>query len=162
MKKIFSTSSIILSAIMAMVFLAACQKDQGAVSKETAAASSENVVVGVAGTEGQGVTPSYAGALAYNYAKKYNEDNQAQYVVFDAATLSKFIANLQSKYGSTKIYVNFGVYGKGAPAVNSKDNGRLTVFFTGDKIPAPTTGRRNDGIVTDVVDEFLNHGGLVP
>jgi len=147
---------------MAMVFLAACQKDQGAVSKETPAASSENTIVGVAGSQGEGVTPSYAGALAYNYSRKYNEDNQAQYVVFDAATLSKFIATLQSKYGSTKIYVNFGVYGKGAPAVNSKDNGRLTVFFTGDKIPAPTTGRRNDGIISDVVDEFLNHGNIYP
>ena len=162
MKKIFSTSSIILSAIMAMVFLAACQKDQDAVSTETAAASSENTVVGVAGSEGQGVTSSYAGALAYNYTKKYNEDNQSQYVVFDAATLSKFIANLQTKYGSKKVYINFGVYGKGAPAQNSKDNGRLTVFLTGDKIPAPTSGRRNDGIVSDLTDEFLNHGGLLP
>lgn len=162
MKKFSTISGALLSAVMVIVVFAACQKEQSPVSENsTAAVSSEQIQInGVAGSYGEGVTPSYAGALAANYARKYDDDNQAQYVVFDAATLSKFIATLQTKYGSKKIYVNFGVYGKGAPAANSRDNGRLTVFFTGDKIPAPSSWRGNSGI--EDTDEFLNHGQIYP
>ena len=164
MKKFSTRRGALLLVVMIMVF-AACQKEQSTttVSQETAVApSDETKIVGVAGSSGQGISPTYAGALAYNYSRKYDDDNQAQYVVFDAATLSKFIANLQTKYGSTKIYVNFGVYGKGAPALNSKDNGRLTVFFTGDKIPAPLSRRGTDGLLDVIEDEFLNHGNIWP
>jgi hypothetical protein len=162
MKKNLPTGGMLLSAVMVMVIFCACQKDQSPVSQETAATSSEEAhIVGVSGSLGEGITPSYAGSLASNYNKKYNEEgSQAQYVVFDAAVLSKFIANLQSKYGATKIFVNFGVYGKGASAPNSKDDGRLTVFFTGDKIPAPSSRRGNDAAAT--TDEFLNHGNIYP
>lgn len=160
MKKYSTISGVLLSAVMAIVLFAACQKEQSNVSQETAAVSSEQTqLVGVAGSYGEAVSPSYAAALAANYNKKYDDNNQAQYVVFDAATLSKFIANLQTKYGAKKIYVNFGVYGKNAPAVNSADNGRLTVFFTGDKIPAPSSWRGNNGTAEP---EFLNHGQIYP
>ncbi len=166
MKKFSTIRGALLLVLMIMVFTA-CQKEQTTttVSQETAsvgAPSDETRLVGVAGSEGQGISPTYAGALAYNYSRKYDDDNQSQYVVFDAATLSKFIATLQNKYGSKKIYVNFGVYGKGAPALNSKDNGRLTVFFTGDKIPAPLGRRGTDGLLDILDDEFLNHGSVWP
>ncbi|HEY1018787.1 MAG TPA: hypothetical protein VGE25_07310, partial [Sediminibacterium sp.] len=78
-----------------------------------------------------------------------------------AKDLIAFINGLQAKYKSDVIYVNFGVYGRGALPVSSKDYGRLTVFFTGNKIPAPAITRRTDGI-GDPLDEFLNHGQLVP
>ncbi len=161
MKKFSNIYSALLTAVIVMVVFAACQKEQSTVTQETAAVSSEQTqLIGVAGSGGEGVTSSYAAALASNYYRKYDDDDQAQYVVFDAATLSKFIAKLQAK-GSTKIYVNFGVYGKNAPALNSKDNGRLTVFFTGDKIPAPSSRRGGDGI-DESTDEFLNHGSIYP
>ncbi|MDP1811033.1 MAG: hypothetical protein Q8K66_06460 [Sediminibacterium sp.] len=156
MKKNLSIGSLLLSAVMMVVVLSACQKEQSTVTPETAAISSEQVnIVGVKldGT----VTASYAAALAANYAKVYHEDNQSQYVVFKANDLIAFVNGLKAK-GATEVYVNFGVYGKGAAAVNAKDNGRLTVFFTGNKIPAPRGGpRTNAGD-----EEFLNHGGLVP
>ena len=164
MKK-FSTIRCAFLVGVSIIVFAACQKEQSTtpVSQETASVpTDETRIVGVAGSAGQGVSPTYAGALAYNYSRKYDDENQAQYVVFDAATLSKFIANLQSKYGSTKIYVNFGVYGKGAPALNKKDDGRLTVFFTGDKIPAPSAHRKTDGLLDVLEDEFLNHGNIYP
>ena len=161
MKKFSTISGALLSVVMVIVVFAACQKEQSPVSQETAAVSSEQTqLVGVAGSFGEVVTPSYAAALAANYNKQYDDNNQAQYVVFDAATLSKFIATLQTKYGAKKIYVNFGVYGKNAPPVNSRDNGRLTVFFTGDKIPAPSSWRGNNG--AGDADEFLNHGSIYP
>ena len=164
MKKFSTISGALLSAVMVIVVFAACQKEQAPVSQETAAVpSDETRIVGVAGSQGQGVSPTYAAALAANYADKYNDNGrQSQYVVFDAAALSKFITNLQTKYGSTKIYVNFGVYGKGAQALNSKNNGKLTVFFTGDKIPTPSSRRSTNGLLDDVLDEFLNHGEIFP
>ncbi len=161
MKKLSTISSGLLFTVMVIAFFAACKKEQSTVSQETAAIpADETRIVGVAGSLGEGVSPSYAAALTANYSKKYDEKNQVQYIVFDAATLNKFIANLQSKYGATKIYVNFGVYGKDAPALDSKDNGRLTVFFTGDKIPAPSSRYGNDGASSS--DEFLNHGTIYP
>jgi len=146
-----------------MMLLTACQKEQSTATAEANAVTSENVVSGVVanGSFEGSIAPSYAAALAYNYNKKYDEDNHTQYVAFDAKALVAFITNLQTKYKSKTVYVNFGVYGKGAPAPKGKDNGRLTVFFTGDKIPSPVAGGRRNGIA-DPTDEFLNHGEMVP
>jgi len=159
MKKNLSIGSILLSAVMMMVVLSACQKEQLTVTQETTAVSSEQTkIVGTNLLSGQ-VTAAYAAALAANYAKVYHEKgNQTQYVVFKADDLIAFINSLKTK-GATDIYVNFGVYGKGAAAVDPKDNGRLTVFFTGNKIPAPRSGPRNDASGDE---ESLNHGQLVP
>ena len=158
MKKNLSIGSILLSAVMMMVVLSACQKEQLTVTQETTAVSSEQTkIVGTNLLSGQ-VTTAYAAALAANYAKVYHEGNQTQYVVFKADDLIAFINSLKTK-GATDIYVNFGVYGKGAAAVDPKDNGRLTVFFTGNKIPAPRSGPRNDASGDE---ESLNHGQLVP
>lgn len=158
MKKNLSIGSILLSVVTMMVVLSACQKEQLTVTQETTAVSSEQTkIVGTNLLPGE-VTAAYAAALASNYAKVYHKGNQTQYVVFKADDLIAFINSLKTK-GATNIYVNFGVYGKGALAVDPKDNGRLTVFFTGNKIPAPASGPRNDASGDE---EYLNHGGLVP
>lgn len=170
MKKFSSFTGMLLTAILVVVVFAACQKEQSStVNQETASTSSdETTIVRTAGTgnlPGE-ISPSYAAALAANFSKEFaNEDEYTQYVAFNAKDLVAFINNLQNKYKSDIVYVNFGLYGKDAPAVNSKNNGRLTVFFTGNKIPAPnSSARRNNGIfdLTTVTDEFLNHGQLVP
>ena len=70
--------------------------------------------------------------------------------------------DMRRKYKSDKIYVNFGMYGKGANPVNSKDWGRLTVFFTGNKTPTSSNGGRKTDGASDGFDEFLNHGQLTP
>ncbi len=162
MKKFSNIIGTALTAVIVMVVFAACQKDQTTVTQETAAVSSEQTqLIGVTGSGGEVVSGSYAAALQSNYYRKYNDDdNKPQYVAFDAATLSAFIAKLQSS-GSTKIYVNFGVYGKGSPAPNDKDNGKLTVFFTGSKVPTPSSRYRGDGSSLDGED-FLNHGEMFP
>lgn len=143
------------------VLFISCQKEQAAATEDTAATSER--VVGVAGNgpyEGS-INAGYAASLAANYAKKFGGDDQTLRVEFKAKDLIAFINGIQAKYKSDIIYVNFGVYGKGAQPVNPKDYGRLTVFFTGNKIPAPSATRRTDGL-GDPLDEFLNHGGLVP
>lgn len=163
MKKFSSLTGLCTMLVFASVMVS-CQKEQAATNDSTANTSTENAnVVGVAGSGpyAGSISISYADALAANYAKKYNDDNQTKYVAFNAKDLVAFINNLQAKYKSDIIYVNFGVYGKGALPVDSKDYGRLTVFFTGNKIPAPSASRRTDGI-DNTTDEFLNHGGLVP
>lgn len=146
--------------MLVTVFFSSCQKEQTVA--ETPEAANESNIVGVAGVgpyEGS-ITPSYAASLAANYVDKYG--NKSIRVEFKAKDLVAFINGLQAKYKSDIVYVNFGVYNeKNAPAVSSKDNGKLTVFFTGNKIPAPYSSRRTDGS-SDGTDEFLNHGGIYP
>ena len=164
----FLPASVLLFAITAVLFVS-CQKEQSVAPTEPEAAASEGVVKGIAGggSYAGSIKPSYAASLAANYVRKFgDDDDQTQSVAFSAKDLIAFINGLQAKYKSDIIYVNFGVYGRGAAPVNGKDWGRLTVFFTGNKIPSPVSSRRNDGVVDelldDVLDEFLNHGGLVP
>lgn len=156
-KLVFLLGTIMLVTVL----FSSCQKEQAAVT-EDAAATSERVV-GVAGTgpyEGS-INAGYAASLAANYAKKFGDDGQALRVEFKAKDLIAFINGMQAKYKSDIVYVNFGVYGRGAQPTNPKDYGRLTVFFTGNRIPAPSSTRRNDGI-GDPLDEFLNHGQIYP
>lgn len=147
--------------MLVTVFFSSCQKEQTVA--ETPATANESNIVGVAGVGPYtgSIAPSYAASLAANYAKKFGDKDQSIRVEFKTKDLIAFINGLQAKYKSDVIYVNFGVYGKGAEPVNPKDYGRLTVFFTGNKIPAPSATRRTDGLL-DGLDEFLNHGGLVP
>lgn len=147
--------------MLVTVLFSSCQKEQTAATEDTAATSER--VVGVAGTgpyEGS-INAGYAASLAANYAKKFGGDDQTLRVEFKAKDLIAFINGMQAKYKSDIVYVNFGVYGRGAQPVNPKDYGRLTVFFTGNKIPAPAATRRTDGI-GDPLDEFLNHGQIYP
>ena len=168
MKKnsIFS-STLLLVTVFAVIFTS-CKKEQSAATGDTnATASAENnhmVAVSGSGSYAGSIKASYASALAANYAKQYGSDNnQTQSVAFSATDLIAFLNGLKNKYKSDIIYVNFGVYGKGALPLNSKDYGRLTVFFTGNKIPAPSASRRNDDIGDDgSMDDYLNHGSMLP
>jgi hypothetical protein len=160
MKKFILFPGSLLMVGLMVFALSACQKEQNAATAQTNSVASESTVVGVAGSGkyAGSIQPSYAAALASNFAHEYGTKTVS--VAFSAKDLVGFINNLQAKYKSDIIYVNFGRYGEGAPAVNPRDNGRLTVFFTGNNMPTTTGGRRSDGVTAD--DEFLNHGGLVP
>lgn len=148
--------------MLVTVLFSSCQKEQAAATEDTTATSDERVV----GTAGSGpyagsINAGYAASLAANYAKKFGADDQTLRVEFKAKDLIAFINGMQAKYKSDIVYVNFGVYGRGAQPANPKDYGRLTVFFTGNRIPAPSATRRTDGI-GDPLDEFLNHGQIYP
>lgn len=166
MKKFsFFPASVFLSAVLVVLFIS-CQKEQKPVSNDTNTPASEGVVKGVAGGSYSGsVSQSYVASLAANYTKKYGDDNnQTQSVAFSANDLIAYINGLKTKYKSDIIYVNFGVYGKGADPVSSKDWGRLTVFFTGNKMPGSSNNHSNDGFndPTAPSDDYLNHGQLTP
>lgn len=166
MKKFsFLSATVLVSAITVVLFVA-CQKEQVATPEEQAVPASEGAVRGIAGGGpfSGSVNSSYAAALADNFNKKFgrDDDNMSQSVAFNAKDLIGFINNLQTKYKSDIIYINFGVYGKGAKPVNAKDWGRLTVFLTGNKIGS-TGGRRNDGVnEEEESDQYLNHAQLFP
>ena len=170
MKKFSFLSGAVLLSAGVVVLLASCQKEQTIVSNEenaTAAATENTHIVALSGSGpyAGSIKKSYAASLAANYQKKYgDDDDQAQYVAFSAKDLVAFINGLQTKYKSDIVYVNFGVYGKGALPIKSKDYGRLTVFFTGNKITGSNSNRRNDGVADDELsnDEFLNHGNIWP
>lgn len=167
MKKFSFLSAAVLLSSIVVVLLISCQKEQSAASDEPQMSSTEEthiVALSGSGPYSGSIKPSYASSLAANYAKKYGSDEgQAQYVAFSAKDLVAFINGLQAKYKSDIIYVNFGVYGRGAFPVNSKDYGRLTVFFTGNKING-VNNRGTNGVADDVSanDEFLNHGQIYP
>jgi hypothetical protein len=153
------TSALLLFAVIGLLFMA-CQKEQAAVTTDEANSENTNIkrTAGSGGFQGS-IDGSYAASLARNFEKKYDEDNQVLRVAFSAKDLAAFIAGLQTKQSSDIIYVNFGVYGKGAPAPNPKNNGRMTVFFTGNNLQRSTGNQRTDGTTSD---ESLNHGDLLP
>ncbi|MES2371022.1 MAG: hypothetical protein V4557_00480 [Bacteroidota bacterium] len=168
MKKFSFLSAAVLLSSIVVVLLISCQKEQSIASNEPSLNSTEEthiVALSGNGPYSGSIKPSYAASLAANYAKKYGSDNnQTQYVAFSAKDLVAFINGLQAKYKSDIIYVNFGVYGQGALPVQSRDYGRLTVFFTGNKILGSNTQRNFGAADADNAanDDFLNHGGLVP
>lgn len=168
MKKFSTLFSTALLSALVIVFLVSCQKEQSTATADSAAATGESArVVGISGS-GPALSGSingpYAAALAANYAKKYggSSDNQAQSVAFSAKDLIAFINSLQTKYKSDLIYVNFGVYGKGAAPVDAKDYGKLTVFFTGGS--STSSNRRNNDGGDGIGDggDALNHGSIYP
>ena len=168
MKKFLFLPTAFLLLVVAISF-PACQKDQNPVADQTTVNSTgENIRI--SGVQGYGgglfagsIAPTYAESLAANYAEKYDDKDQAQYVEFSAKDLAGFIANMRAK-GSTSIFVNFGVYGNGAKPDQDKDLGRLTVFFTGNKFSkqASSGGRRNFASSDPAPDDFLNHGQIYP
>ena len=157
----FIGSVLLLSVIVACLFLA-CQKEQNTVAPATDGGSGERTnIIGVAGngTFQGSIDGSYAAALKANYVEKYPGEKQTLRVAFSVKDLAAFISLLQKKNNSDIIYVNFGVYGDGAHALHSSDDGRMTVFFTGNNISKPSGAIKTDG--SDGA-EYLNHGGLVP
>lgn len=162
MKKFSFLTGLWGMAVLVSLAMVSCQKEQTVATDQATPAAENTNIVGVAGNDlfGGSIQPTYAAALAANYAKKYSDANQAQYVAFNAKDLIAFINNLQSKYKSDVIYVNFGVYGKDALPVSVKDYGRLTVFFTGNKIPAPSAGYQTNDAATS--DAYMNHGEIFP
>lgn len=153
------SSLVLISTVVTMTL--SCQKD----ASTTADAASENnnvsaQAVGRTALSGS-VNGSYAAALSSNYQDKSFSKNQPLYVAFAAKDLNAFIANLQNSSKSDSVYVNFGVYGKGAPAPFSRDNGRLTIFFTGNKV-TKKVGAVRAMDVSEGPSDFLNHGDLNP
>jgi hypothetical protein len=166
MKKFsFLPGTLILSMALFML-LAGCAKEQTATTEDPAATSSDaNNIAGVSGFNTPlpgSVDPAYAAALAANY--KAANLNTSLKVAFSTKDLIEFLKVQQGKYKSSIIYVNFGVYGQGAhsPKGNRYD-GRLTVFFTGNGLPSREGSSNRDGLTLgDPIDEFLNHGDLLP
>jgi len=163
MKKFSLIGSSAFFALMIAFLFMACQKEQSSVATDTPLGSESAIINGVSGSgpfEGS-INSSYAASLQQNFAKKYNDNNQTLRVAFSAKDLSAFIASLQKKYKSDIIYVNFGLYGIGATAPNPNDDGRMTVFFTGNNLPKSSGDVKVNGLDASS-DDYLNHGNIYP
>ena len=164
MKKFSLIGSSALFALVITFLFMACQKEQSQSTTDVPSGSESAVIHGgaVNGPFEGSINSSYAASLQQNFAKKYDDDDQTLRVAFSAKDLSAFIASLQKKYQSDIIYVNFGLYGKGAPAPDPKDNGRMTVFFTGNNMPTTSAGAPRGNGVDASSDDYLNHGNIYP
>ncbi len=166
MKKISFISSVLLLVLVVTFLFVGCQKES-AVAEETTTADAESVAIKSEAGNGSfagSIDNSYAEALQKNFTTKYNGKDQTLQVAFSAKDLAGFISNLQKKNKADIIYVNFGVYGKGAPAPKWTDNGRLTVFFTGNNNKKKNSGnvRTNDDDNSEKESQSLNHGEMFP
>ena len=160
--------SLVISPALLVLFIAflfmACQKEQSPVATDTPSGSESAIINGGASNgpfEGS-INSLYAASLQNNFAKKYDDDNQTLRVAFSAKDLLAFISSLQKKYQSDIIYVNFGVYGKGAIAPFPKDDGRMTVFFTGNNLPKSSVNAPKGNGLDPSTDDYLNHGNIYP
>jgi len=149
MKKFQILGTVLLLSVVTTL-LVACQKEQDGVTNEVSNKSTDESVtaIQVDASNIPGIIPqNEAAALASRYAAA--RVNKSTAVSFSVKDIQNYL-NLLKRNRSEKIYVNFGMY----------ENGRLTVFFSGDKKSGSGSIRNSD--LTDDVKEFLNHGGLLP
>jgi hypothetical protein len=160
MKKFSFLSSVFLLVMVIAFLFIGCQKESAVSEEEPKVTSSENVTINnnVAGSLPGSIDRNYADALQNNFKERYSGKNQTLKVSFSAKDLISFITNLQKSNNTDVIYVNFGVYGKGAPAPDWKNNGRMTVFFSGNSNKNSGAIKTND-IDDGPKDAYLNHGG---
>jgi hypothetical protein len=161
-------SMLLLSATVTFLFIA-CQKEQQSVATTTASASGDaNVIVAVSGSGIPGVvTQSYANQLRKEFLKTVGP-NESQYIEFSIQDLTNYLKAMTTKYGSTKVYVNFGMYNANTAPDGFPDYaGRKTVFFSvNNKKSASTNGNivlsGGDGGSGGDDDNSFNHGQIFP
>lgn len=167
MKKVCQLPGFPILPIAAILFFGSCQKDQATVNPESNTSAEKSSIVGISsnGVKFNGsVSASYADALQQNFKNEYRNKNQSYQVAFNAKELAEFIRMLQNTEKSEWVFVNFGLYGKDAPAPDPKDNGRMTVFFTGNNITLKNSGNTQTNGTSDGQDgsQYLNHGNIYP
>jgi hypothetical protein len=147
MKKFQILGTVLLLSVVTTL-LVACQKEQDGVTNEVSKSTDESITaIQVDASNIPGIIQqNEASALASRYAAA--RVNKSTAVAFSVKDIQNYL-NLLKRDRSEKIYVNFGMY----------ENGRLTVFFSGDKKKSSGSIRNSD---FDKESDFLNHGGLLP
>lgn len=149
MKK-FKILGTVLALSVVTTLLVACQKEQDGVTNETSNKSTDESItaVEVNASDIPGIiSQGEASELAARYAAA--RLNKTTAVTFSVKDIQNYLTVLKRK-GSQNITVNFGMY----------QNGRLTVFFSGD--PKRSSGNVRNSNTTEDSRDFLNHGGVVP
>lgn len=158
MKKLSLIGKVAVTMSLVLCLMA-CQKQQDATVDQ---ATDSNIIQMAAGTgkPSGDINRDDAADLAETYKKSSN--GGTEYVAFKIKDLQLFLNNIQAKYKSDEVYVNFGVYtDKTAP---SKDLiGRTTIFFSGNNKKKTLGGivKTNDLAELDFSD-YLNHGQVYP
>ncbi|BFG71384.1 hypothetical protein KACHI17_22650 [Sediminibacterium sp. KACHI17] len=148
MKKFQILGTVLLLSVVT-ILLVACQKEQDGVTNEVNNRNTSETItaIEVNASDIPGIIDrDEAAKMAARYAN--SGVNKSLAVSFDIKDIQNYLSVLR-RSGSSKIYVNFGMY----------ENGRMTVFFSGDK---KTNNGNVRGNFDDAAERFLNHGGLVP
>lgn len=148
MKKFQILGTVLLLSVVT-ILLVACQKEQDGVTNEVNSTKSEENITAIevdASAIPGIIDRDEAAKMAARYAN--SGVNKSIAVSFDIKDMRDYLSVLR-RGGSSKIFVNFGMY----------ENGRMTVFFSGDKKTRNGSVRGN---FEDGSERFLNHGGLVP
>ena len=166
MKKFsFMASMVFLAATVTVLFISCQKEQQNTLSADNATGSDAGTINAVAGGSIQGlITQSAADELRTTFLKTAGP-NESQYVQFSIADLSAYLKTMVAKYGSDKVYVNFGVYDANTvPNGNQSYIGRKTVFFSVNSKKKSAGGGNivlnDDGDGTD--NNSLNHGQIYP
>jgi hypothetical protein len=165
MKKFsFISSVFVLTVVVGFLFIG-CQKETTTADDSTINNSENTNIKAISGNGifAGSIDNAYGDALRSNYINKFDQGDGklTLQVAFSAKDLAAFINTLQTKNNADIIYVNFGVYGRNAWAPNRKDNGRLTVFFSGNK-PRQNGEIKTNGVAAEAESESLNHGAAIP
>ncbi len=149
MKKIKLLGTVLLLSVVTTL-LVACQKEQDGVTNEIEnnSVTEGGIAVEIDATQIPGnISQDEAASMATRY--KNARLNKSEYIGFKVKDIENYLKVLK-KSKSENVYVNFGMY----------SNGRLTVFFSGDK-KTSTGSKKNDEDEGGRTD-FLNHGGIYP
>jgi hypothetical protein len=142
------------------ILVASCQKQQDAVATP-ATATDAAVIKSVSGEGYSGkITKSEADELTNTFKSKATSGS-TEYVEFNIKDLQTYLASIQAKYKSDKIYVNFAVYDKNT-ATDTKLVGRQTVYFSGNNLTGSRNGDPRTGFGAGVMMDYMNHGNVYP
>jgi nitrous oxide reductase accessory protein NosL len=164
MKKNSFMGSMFLIAISVTVLFIACQKEQNTVSSATDNISSDaNLIVAVDGKNLPGLISQSSADELRNEFLKTAGPNESQYVQFSIKSLVTYLNAMTAKYGSDKVYVNFGVYDANTvPNGNQSYIGRKTVFFTVNNTKHGGSGNVILNDLSDTTQNSFNHGQIFP
>jgi hypothetical protein len=148
MKKFQILGTVLLLSVVT-ILLVACQKEQDGVTNEANSTKSDESVSAIE-VDASNIPGIIDRSEAAKMAARYSSSgmNKTTAVSFDIKDIQNYL-NALKRDRSSKIYVNFGMY----------ENGRLTVFFSGDKKNSSGSVRGN---FAEDEGKFLNHGGLFP
>lgn len=151
-----------LAVVLGLTFvLVSCQKQQDAVATTTTTATDAAVIKSVSGEGYSGkITSTEADEMAKTFKSKASSGS-TEYVEFNIKDLQAYLASIQAKYKSDKIYVNFAIYDQNtAPDPNLV--GRQTVFFSGNNVTGTRNGDPRTGFGVRVMMDYMNHGNVYP
>jgi hypothetical protein len=160
MKKLSLLGNLAL-VIGLIILVSSCQKQQDAVTTTATTPTDAAVIKTVSGDGYSGkITSSEADEMAKTFKSKA-QSGSTEYVEFNIKDLQAYLASIQTKYKSDKVYVNFAIY-DATTAPDPSLSGRQTVYFSGNNLSGSNSGNPRTGFGVRVLMDYMNHGNIYP